>query len=203
MNAVQAARKVLRDAEASLRELIEKALAEQQYGEIGAVAHLADGLTKLIRSNSIAADPAPLSTRNTQTSPRKESRGQRKAKSASTKEKYPFFKCDGNRLVKVGWSKKNKKEYEHRVPRDVVIAFVRHLGDNVEEGKVFDVEGLLPVADPSGEEVPPYQIYVTLAWLRRVAIIEKKGRDGYVMRDKSIVTGGLDDLWNGLEIRSV
>jgi hypothetical protein len=100
------------------------------------------------------------------------------------------------------WSKKSKKEYEHRVPKEIVLTFVRHLGQTIPAGTVFDVEGLLPVQDLSGDEIPAYQVYVTLAWLRDAGVVEKKGRDGYVLREGSVVNGGIEDLWQSLPARS-
>ena len=72
----------------------------------------------------------------------------------------------------------------------------------MDEAKVFDIEGLLPVQDGAGEDIPGYQIYVVIAWLREAGVIEKKGRDGYVIRDKSVLSGELNDLWESLRARS-
>lgn len=208
MDTIQAGQRVLRNAESELRDLIQKALSEQHYPAVKVLADFADGVAKLLQANGIAAaSVAPISsdrrvraTAATQTknaaSPPKQNR------TSANKPKYPRFDRDDDRLVKVGWSKKSKKEYEHRVPKDVVISFVRHLGQNVGAGKVFDVEGLLPVQDASGDEIPAYQVYVTLAWLRDSGALEKKGRDGYVLRDGAIFSGSIDALWESLPARS-
>lgn len=208
MDTIQAGQKVLRDAESELRDLIQRALSEQRYPAIKVLADFADGVAKLLQVNGIATAPAapmsselraratPTRTKDAARSPPKQNRP------GANKPTYPRFDRDGNRLVKVGWSKKSKKEYEHRVPKDVVISFIRHLGQNVVVGKVFDVEGLLPVHDASGDEIPAYQVYVTLAWLRDSGALEKKGRDGYVLRDGAILNGGIDTLWESLLARS-
>lgn len=116
---------------------------------------------------------------------------------------YPRFEKDGRRLVKLGWSKKNKKAYEHRVPHETVVGFVHHLSSIVDQGQVFEVEKILPVRDSSGDEIPAYQIYVTLAWLRESGAVEKKGRDGYVLRDGSLPDGGVDKYWESLPARAI
>ena len=36
----------------------------------------------------------------------------------------PRFERDGERIVKVSWSKRAKAEYEHRAPRDVVFSLL-------------------------------------------------------------------------------
>lgn len=211
MDTIQAGQKVLCNAESELRDLIQQALSEQHYPAVKVLADLADGVAKLLQANGIAASSVA------QLSPEGRSRGARATVTQTTdaasgppkqnrpsanKPKYPRFDRDDDRLVKVGWSKKSKKEYEHRVSKDVVISFVRHLGQNVGAGKVFDVEGLLPVQDASGDEIPAYQVYVTLAWLRDSGALEKKGRDGYVLRDGAIFNGRIDTLWESLPARS-
>jgi hypothetical protein len=114
------------------------------------------------------------------------------------KSAYPRFHRDGDRLVKTGWSKKNRESYEHRAPRGTVIAFVRHLVSRVGAGEVFGIEGLLPVPDVSNGEVPAYQVYLTLAWLRTVGAIEKKGRDGYRLVSDGLAEKRLDEYWSQL-----
>ncbi|MCA9305050.1 MAG: hypothetical protein KDA16_00830 [Phycisphaerales bacterium] len=120
------------------------------------------------------------------------------------KRDYPRFERDDDKLVKVGWSKKHREEYEHRAPRDAVNAFVRHLGSAVSEGHLFIVENLMPVLGVNGDdEVPAYQVYLTLKWLQDVGAVEKKGRDGYVLRNGALSSSGIDEYWAALPARKV
>jgi len=121
---------------------------------------------------------------------------------SSGRAKYPRFERDGDKLVKVGWSKKKREQYEHRAPYEVVLACARHLASHALAGKVFAMENLLPVPDASGGEIPAYQAYLTLAWLRQAGAVEKKGRDGYVLRDESLAGDGFDKLWASLSARA-
>jgi hypothetical protein len=84
------------------------------------------------------------------------------------------------------------------VPRSAVDAFLGKLTSTVKPGRVFEVESLLPVTDQAGDEVPAYQVYVTLAWLRNVGVIEKKGRDGYVVENSETTKRGADEHWKKL-----
>lgn len=207
MDTIQEGRKLLRDAQAELRELIQKALGEQHYLAVKVLADFADGVAKLLQANGVAAAVAESPSRDTRPGDAgaaavSDVRSAWQERSRTTKTKYPRFDRDNDRLVKVGWSKKSKKEYEHRVPKEAVISFVRHLGQSVSAGKLFDVEGLLPVLDASGNEVPAYQVYVTIAWLRDVGVLDKKGRDGYLLRDESVLNGSIDPLWSSLSTRS-
>lgn len=223
MDTIHAAKQVILNAEASLRDLISTALANQRYGEVKELADLANGIAQLISCNDIqlsVSTPTTVSqppsseykltkgepepepeTRNLDLPPVQRSPTKRKDRTRP-KAGYPKFMKDENRLVKVGWSKKNKAEYEHRVPREAVQGFLRHLDLTVEAAKLFEVESLFPVLDISGVEIPGYQVYVVVAWLREAGVIEKKGRDGYLIRDKTIL-GETNELWNGLRSRSV
>lgn len=203
MSTIQAARTLLRQAESSLRQLIEAALKDQRYGDVAEMAALADGLSRLVEPTSprpgaeerLGSTPAASRPQVAASAP-KRSKGTRKASTKRTG--YPRFVREGDRLVKIGWSKKNKSEYEHRVPRSAVDAFLGKLTSAVKPGRVFEVEGLLPVTDQAGEEVPAYQVYVTLAWLREIGVIAKKGRDGYVIEDAEATKSGAQDRWQDL-----
>ena len=207
----------------ALRDLISRALAEQRYGDVKEIADLADRLAQHLSGNgihlSIAAAPprtieapvpveAPTAESPQASSSRVIAKTRPQKATVKTRRKtrvksgYPKFVRDEDRLVKIGWSKKNREEYEHRVPREAVLTLLRHLNGSVEEAKVFDIEGLLPVQDGTGEDVPGYQIYVVVAWLREAGVIEKKGRDGYFIRDKSVLSGELNNLWESLLARS-
>jgi hypothetical protein len=203
MSIGEEAKKVLQEAENALRDLIARGAKEQRYREIIRVANLADGVARLHRGEASSQTLQPNVSSTSSLLKSKKTGLATARKSRSARHGYPRFERDGNRLVKLGWSKKNKKEYEHRVPQEVVISFVRHLGDTVADGKIFDVESLLPVQDVAGEEIPAYQVYVTLAWLRTMGVVEKMGKDGYVIRDTSLIDGGLDKLWGSVPVRSV
>ena len=212
MDTTQDAQRVLRDAETALRTLMEQGLKQQRYADVAEIARLADGLARLLHRQSPTVPPqgdstipaqkaskAKVQSPSSKLKPPEPDSSKRKKK----KNEYPRFERDGERLIKVGWSKKNKEAYEHRAPRGAVIAFARHLASQVEPGQVFTMDDLFPVPDVvTGDEVPAYQAYLTLAWLRNADAIEKKGRDGYVLRMDSIADGGLDQLWDHLPERS-
>ena len=203
MSTIQAARTLLRQSESSLRQLIEAALRDQRYADVAEIAALADGLSRLLEPTSGRTQDSGQvspSLEATRSPPVVAASRKQKAsrKTSSSRSGYPRFRRDGDRLVKIGWSKKNKSEYEHRVPRSAVDAFLGKLTSTVKPGRVFEVESLLPVTDQAGDEVPAYQVYVTLAWLRDVGVIEKKGRDGYVVEDSDTTRRGVDDYWKQL-----
>lgn len=203
MDIVQSARLVLADAESRLRQMMEEALREQRYEHVAKIAGLAQGVSRILQSqvaqnprepntltepNGLRADVPPPAKMPTRT----------KSRTAS----FPKFERDGERLVKIGWSKKNKSSYEHRATKEGVYAFVHHLVGSTTEDKVFLVEDLLPVPDGAdGGELPAYQVYLILAWLRRSGSVEKKGRDGYVFRRANLHDDAVEELWAKLPIQ--
>ncbi|MGH8645815.1 MAG: hypothetical protein ACREX4_15675 [Gammaproteobacteria bacterium] len=204
MDTIEHAKNILKSAESALRKLIETGLKEQRYADVAEIATIADGVAKLLRGRTlIPTSRSTVSSKPVALKSKTKPLTLDNVPSRPTKGDYPRFERDGDRLVKVGWSKKSKDEYEHRAPRESVIAFVHHIASRVKDGQVFEVERLLPVLDAAGDEIPAYQVYMTLAWLRDTGTVEKKGRDGYVLRNGSLVDGGLDKLWATVPARSV
>lgn len=215
MATVHDAKEVLREAEQALQKLIENALDNQQYEDVAAIAAIADDLARLRNAREKQAEHGKRADQQTpikfkKERPRRESRAKKRTKTKSkiasqpgrNQKQYPQFVNDGDRLVKIGWSKKNKGAYEHRAPKESVIAFLRHLMANVSEGKLFTMDGLLPANDPStGSEIPAYQAYMTIAWLRGTDVIERKGRDGYVLLRNMSKKVELEELWDTLPAR--
>jgi hypothetical protein len=209
MDTIQKARDILLEAERGLRDLMETALADQRYGDLGDLAEFADALSQLCAKRRTPApaafshDPTPseAARRGIRSTRRRASaaRSARGERTRPSKNDYPRFERDGDKLVKIGWSKKKREIYEHRAPRQAVIAFARHVSNRAGVGQVFTMESLLPVPDvSSGGEVPDYQVYLTLAWLRDAGAVEKKGRNSYVLKNDSLPHGGLEKLWADL-----
>ena len=200
MATIQEANDILRGAEGKLRELIEKRLATQAYAEVAELAALAEGV-----ANLLTREPNRPAHGNLSPTRRVAERQKAVMPRASGKPKrgdYPRFERDGDKLVKVGWSKKSRAEYEHRAPRSAVTAFSRHLCSRVSPGGTFAVEELLPVPDVVHDsDLPAYQVYMVLAWLRTAGAVDKKGRDGYVLRSTDLHAKHLEHLWDRLPTR--
>ena len=192
---------MLVEAEAALRKLMEEGIREHRYSEVAEIAALAEALTKLLMPPGTPQEVHLVTPRSPPTAPLPRPSA-RTASREKDKPDYPRFERDGDKLVKIGWSRKHREQYEHRAPRDTVASFARHLARQVKVGQVFEVEELLPVVDSANGEIPAYQVYLTLAWLRAEGAVEKKGRDGHVLRDASIAAGGFDKLWEGVPIRA-
>ena len=196
---IRDARGILADAEKALRDLMQREIREQRYRDIPEVARLTDGVARLLREEP---PPAPREVKATSESAPARSTPRKKKprkRSASSKSKYPKFVRDGDKLVKIGWSKKAREEYQHRAPWEAVAAFASHLNAEGHTGETFAVEDLLPVPDSAGGEVPNYQVYLTLAWLRQAGVVSKKGRNGYLLEHEI----DIHELWDVLTVRTV
>ena len=217
MENIHAAHDVIRNAERSLQKLISEALASNNYDAVGEIALLADKVANLLpklegsEGSAIPVDvslsepekPVAIKTSDDQQMssvlPVGSNTGKRqKPRDAKKKVNYPAFVRDEDRLVKIGWSKKSKDEYEHRIPKDAVMGLLGRLNEVVDPKKIFDIDSLFPVRDSNGEEVPAYQVYAVIAWLRHISVIEKKGRDGYLISDKSTL-GEKYELWESIQ----
>jgi hypothetical protein len=116
-------------------------------------------------------------------------------------DEYPRFKREGEELVKVGWSKSDRKEYVHRAPRkalDAVVSAVKRLG---ERGGTFGSDEINPLKDPEGGVFPTYQVFVALAWLRELGLVKQLGRKGgYVLARERALDGTVDGSWEELGV---
>lgn len=194
------ASEILNECEQALRKLVVEAANEGSYSDVRRLADLARAIAAL------AADIAPgeaiaphresplIGDVSVTRSNRAELQGRRPNRRATD---YPKFFRRGDELVKVGWSKKERREYSHRAPRhaiDAVVAAVRKLGAN---GKVFTGDKLLPLEDPSdGSRMGDYQAYVALAWLKHLGIVKQHGRkSGYSLATDKHIDSLITATW--------
>jgi hypothetical protein len=168
------------------------AIQTGEYGVLAELAALADSLQQLSNSGKIARSAVHASDVRSE-APQQPSPAIAKAK-APKKVEYPLFEVDGDRLVKVGWSKKDRTTYEHRVPREIAHAFSLYLADQI--GKpTFRMDELLPAV--IGEaELPLYQAYLVLAWLRDQGLVSKDGKDGYSWVAKEFDDNSFEAAWD-------
>ena len=189
--------KAIERCEAELRDLMGQAAAERDYASVLRIAEWARALAAMAAEGTGAAlARSPAADRPANPSPQFGASGARRAPGA-----YPRFYRRDDELVKVGWSKKDRREYHHRAARravDVVAAAVRQLGAR---GGMFTGDKLLPLKDPAdGSRIADYQVYVALAWLRHLGIVRQHGRkSGYSLVADKPIDSILTDAWAKLE----
>jgi hypothetical protein len=127
-------------------------------------------------------------------------RGRRVSNGKAPKGEYPQFLREGEELVKVGWSKRKRSEYRHKAPKRLVMLVARAIERAAVNGERIVMEKAFPVSDPElGGDVPSYQAYLTLAWLRKEKLINQHGRQGYSLIDDSAIEENFEQRWNRLQ----
>jgi len=195
---------VLRDAEAKLRALASRAAAGGHYDELFHLADFARQLGALLAS-SIAVDgrgAGPAVSEKNASAQADNGTGTLPVPDPVRREtkrgKYPRFLREGNQIVKIGWSKKARAEYEHKAPRDVVDVFTERL---LRAGRRFTMESVLPMRLADGRELPAYQAYLSLAWLRACGLVDQHGRKGYSVPNRKELEDRVRDEWTRLAER--
>ena len=185
---------VLEKAEVELRRLAGEAVEAGSYEDVQQLAEWAKLLAELhggspAKAPSGGATPAaPKTTRPR----RKKATG-----------KYPHFAREGEVLVKTGWSKKKKTEYEHRAPRSVIASLVAAMKKAGAGRRPVVMERVLPLVDPDKGEIPNYQVYVGLSVLKHIGTVEPHGRQGYTLvLDGRTPEAAANELWDSLPERS-
>jgi hypothetical protein len=192
------AAEILSRAEVELRALIQEQLAHGLYGEVAATAMMADSLLRLVNGQNYPRSPISAGVDSSRLTGAAGTAALQSPRRRSPKD-YPRFARDGERLVKIAWSKRERAEYEHRAPRHVVQNLIDAVRKKKGEGKLFEAADILPVKDSATrQEIPSYQTYLALAWLRHVGLISKKGRDGYVLKSAATSPDRIAELWEGL-----
>ena len=205
MDKVEAAAQLILECESRIRTLMEAALAARQYDQVGQLASLASALSTLVGggSKSVAMNSGPLAAETPSDAITSGSvhgdllpdpdlpRPGRKRPS----DEYPRFERHGDRLIKLGWSKKERSVYEHRTSLDAVKAVTAKLSVSLGKGGYLRMDEVLPVELPDGSEVPSYQAYLVLAWLRDRGTVQRQGNDGYKLARKHLSADKVEELW--------
>jgi hypothetical protein len=197
IQAIQAADVRLR---AELRGILTEAIAAEAYADVAAIAHMVERLSQALpRRNgdfNVVAERDPSSFQNVGGQP--PATQEDRTRGSSRRDQYPRFFKDGDRLVKVAWSKKERGPYEHKAPRAVITALVNAVQKKKGESKLFQASDIMPLKDAKYDEYPSYQSYLALNWLRDVGVINKRGREGYVLRPNAATAEKLEELWAAL-----
>jgi hypothetical protein len=123
---------------------------------------------------------------------------EKKPKTTDSKAAYPkFFRKGDHELVKVGWSKREGREYHHRAPRAAVSAVGSALKKLGAKGRVFNGGDLLPLKNTEDSSaIPDYQAYVALAWMKELGVVKQRGRRaGYRLNGNAAIDGIVNAAW--------
>ncbi len=204
MGELDRAIEILVEAEESLSALMREDLEHQWYDDVAAVADVAQRFSDFIRSLEGPRPKTEEASTITRRRRRKKKRATKSSASSGTRRpttaqraSYPRFRRDGDRLVKVGWSRKRRQEYEHRTPIHVVWTFATAVRKRDQSGP-FTMDDLLPLVGDDGKDLPSYQAYLALAWMRNAGVITKNGRDGYRADTDRLDKATVSALWDSV-----
>lgn len=125
--------------------------------------------------------------------------GSRKPATRLSKEgAYPKFARRDDQLIKTGWSKTEKREYQHKAPKHVAELLRSALLRAWKSGPIVSTDHLFPLKEGDGSEVPSYQAYLCLAWLRHEGLVEQEGRQGYRVKSIKSLSEPLERRWAAL-----
>ena len=192
---------LLRRTEEELRTLLNAALGTHTYSDVAIYAQIADELVA-IRNRWSTTEGRQVNTGTLAEQlvaiPNSRPIPETAVSSRKSRPEYPKFHREGERLVKTGWSKKDRKEYQHNTPFSVVEAVAAALRSTT--GK-FSMDELLPIQDSTGSTVPSYQAYIVVAWLRQNGAVERIGNNGYITQSDALRADMITRLWNALPTR--
>jgi hypothetical protein len=119
------------------------------------------------------------------------------------KSEYPTFVREKDDLVKIGWSARERKPYEHRVPKDVVNDVVLAVMSSGKSGHRFTMDEVSKaIAQINGRgEVPSYQAYAAILWLKWCGMLLQHGRQGYTVVRPQTFDNSVETAWKSLPRR--
>lgn len=214
MSTAKTAVAVLAEAEAKLRELVGQAAAQGDYDVAVRVATVAKDVAALAagidegapvtsgasgHTATTSASGPPAEPPICRPAPRGSSGRAVRSRRTPPKGTYPRFFRQGDYLVKVSWSKKERGEYQHKAARRVVELLAAAIARRAAHGRQFTSEDIFPLKDPeTGGEVPSYQAYAALAWFKASGLVRPHGRQGYSARNQDALLGILPSAWERL-----
>ena len=183
--------KILSDAEQSLAQLAARASTDRDYDLAGALLATAQQLAKSAERFAVSS---PSSHTVPTTTP--------SADDEDKQSKFPRFERQSDWLVKIANSRKAGAQYEHKCPLPIVRAVASAAVKAGSSGRQFSIDKLAPITDPStGNEVPTYQIYLSLVFFRSLGLIQKHGRARYSLIAGKDPVSSLDASFNSLPTR--
>lgn len=200
MAIAEQALEVLRETEEKLRALLSQAAKSGDYPSVVRVAAWAQTVSGLARSK-VVETPASEAIRKTRNTPASSSIRTRSRASSPHQNGYPRFFRQGDELIRIAWSKKEKKEYRHKTPYAALKALADTIAIKGVDGRVFATDEFLPILLNDGVEVPNYQAYVGISFLKQTGLIDQHGRQGYSIPRAAELKDAVEAFWKKLPDR--
>ena len=193
--------RVLTHAEGQLVSRLHRAVKDREYSAAAELAAVSQSIRELIESvdgdvrvSQPAAPGGTFAGLEAGDQGRRRSTDNAQYQAGKT---YPKFARNGDRLVKIGWSRKSRTEYVHRMPRSAVKTVASALCEM--GAKEFSMEGLTAALSDDAMAVPSYQVYLAVAWLRARGAVRKEEPGIYVAFSERLTDIAVDEHWATLK----
>ncbi len=157
----------MKGAEAEIRRLAAEAMQLGAYDDVQTLADWARSLAEIYSPVQRVGVIEPVGVPESTLTIRKK------------REAYPRFHRHEDSIVKIGWSKKARQEYEQKAPRAIIELVLERLKKAGATRRPVRTDELFPLTSGDGAEVPSYQAYLVLRFLTEQGIVEPHGRKGY------------------------
>ena len=169
---------ILVKAESELREVIAEAARAGDYRAVDLGRAVAVGVRELCER--IEGRGGRCAKAGGDEAEKAEGKRQRRTHKGNKPQGLPRFDVRSGSLVKIGWSKKRRCEYSHKVPKVAFDAIVAAMAGLAKGGNgPFTAEIIIDKVNNTEEIIPAYQVYVVLAAFRAWNVISQIGREGY------------------------
>jgi len=200
---------IVQKAEKSVAELAQKALEQCDYATAASLMSLAGELRDIATElNPVSHEVAECSSSESSSAATAgtlhtahNSQRARAMRRSPRRGEFPKFLRDEEILYKLGWSKAEKSVYEHKAPKSVLLALVNKLKVVGANRRRFAMDNVLPLTTPTeGTELPTYQVYICLAWLRMTNILVQHGRQGYSISHPARFESDVEKCWQKIPL---
>lgn len=170
---------ILTKAESELREAIAEAARAGDYRAVDLGRSVAVEVQELCEKIAGHSDRFAKSAGDG--TKKLEGKRHRKILKRNKPEGLPRFEVRNGSLLKIGWSRKQRCEYSHKVPKVAYDGIVAAMAGLAKVGNgPFTAEIMIERLNKTKEEImPAYQVYVVVAALRAWNVISQIGREGY------------------------
>jgi hypothetical protein len=200
MTGAETLAKAIQQIEAEARRLIAEAASSGRFDEVEDLTPLAKEISELaIRWNGRRVNGASL------TPPVRPSASTDSTKAApparTRKDAYPKFVRERDDMVKIGWSTRERAPYEHRVPKRTLDAVAKVIGKKAQTGRRFTIDELIKSLPAADLEIPIYQVYAVVLWLKHNGMLSQHGRQGYTAVRAHTLSDSIESAWQTLSRR--
>jgi hypothetical protein len=202
MDILQRTESLLAEVERNLAGLANEAGLARDYEQAASLIELARKIKQLAEQFKRCGSGRPDGSNPADPGTVAQSVGKSEAPTRSRNKlgKYPRFVREGDNLVKIGWSKSQRAEYEHKSPKRLLAVLCESLARA--NGKRIVMGTVLPLKDPLNESVfPDYQSYLCLAWLKSAGLVTQHGRQGYSLPKGIDLEKSVEAMWVSLPSR--